>query len=332
MVSGFSEFSWDVYIDGYFWVEGFAYYPTGGLERGLRSARDRYLVARRDELGMRTPNDQSDLSKSYAPLRDHDALHREFADIDPTEKTAAAFANKYGQLGGDIAHTCYVWNPSLPPLLVNQLSTMPLSIDSVPPYLPFLGDTLDGWRREIKAMKRTVTLWEHLVSGKKKLVQNHLEKEWGKGVGMDLHWDEILIKGYELLRDDINKHLLKRISPEMRSRQRKHNLGLRIVPDSLIGALWLQFALAVDGNKEYKQCKMCSTWFEIGRTESYSPEAGFRGRARKDKTYCSNACRSRALREKKKEARRLYEKSITIDEIAKTLGSEQDTVRGWVGK
>src|SRR5207253_1626368 len=39
------------------------------------------------------------------------------------------------------------------------------------------------------------------------------------------------------------------------------SLGLRFTPAALLDALWLQFACAIDGNKDYRQCQECKRWF-----------------------------------------------------------------------
>ena len=44
-----------------------------------------------------------------------------------------------------------------------------------------------------------------------------------------------------------------------------------IRPPHLLGALWVQFALAISGGWKHRRCRYCGTWFEI------SPEhSGFR--------------------------------------------------------
>lgn len=67
---------------------------------------------------------------------------------------------------------------------------------------------------------------------------------------------------------------------------------LHLVPKSLLGALWVQFALAINGDKEYRECGHCSTWFEL------SP-----GTARTSRFYCSDACKMKAYRERKNSSR-----------------------------
>ena len=39
-------------------------------------------------------------------------------------------------------------------------------------------------------------------------------------------------------------------------------LAVRIVPDNLLGALWLQFALAMSGER-HRRCEQCGRWFAV---------------------------------------------------------------------
>jgi hypothetical protein len=61
--------------------------------------------------------------------------------------------------------------------------------------------------------------------------------------------------------------------------------GLRLTFEvsSLIGAMWLQFALAVDGNREYRSCPECGEWWDSTETRS-------------DRQTCSDRCRKRRHR------------------------------------
>jgi hypothetical protein len=59
-------------------------------------------------------------------------------------------------------------------------------------------------------------------------------------------------------------------------------------PEDLLSAMWLELAMAVEGNVNFDRCRECPTWFAI------SP-----GTNRPDKRYCSDACRMRAYRKRK---------------------------------
>ena len=60
--------------------------------------------------------------------------------------------------------------------------------------------------------------------------------------------------------------------------------GVYLVPQSLLGAIWAQFAEIQDQRKVIGSCEVCGTWFE---------------RIRKDKRHCSDRCRVRAMRLRK---------------------------------
>ena len=117
----------------------------------------------------------------------------------------------------------------------------------------------------------------------------------------------------------INEHLHHRASPHLLWEQSRDRLGLYIVPEGLIGALWLQFARAVERDAKFRQCAECTTWFEV------SP-----GRGRTDKQFCSTACRTKAYRKRQAEAVRLHGEGRSLEEIARDLDSDPDTVRGWI--
>jgi len=95
---------------------------------------------------------------------------------------------------------------------------------------------------------------------------------------------------------------------------------LYLVPESLLGALWYQFAAAVAHNKHFRQCEQCGRWFEPGRD------------TRGDAKFCKPPCRMKFYRNKKQQARDLRAKGTPLKEIAKQLNSDIQTVKGWVKK
>jgi hypothetical protein len=117
----------------------------------------------------------------------------------------------------------------------------------------------------------------------------------------------------------INEHLHHRASPRLLWEQSRDRLGLYIVPEGLIGALWLQFARAVERDARFRQCPECTTWFEVAP-----------GRGRTDKQFCSNACRTKAYRKRQALAVRLHGEGRSLEDIARELDSDPDTVRGWI--
>jgi len=93
------------------------------------------------------------------------------------------------------------------------------------------------------------------------------------------------------LHDAISYSLARRASVVLKGGFGSSAGGVRLSPINLIGALWLQFALAVDGNVGYAHCQSCGSWFPIAS-----------GAGRTDKRYCSDACRMRAYRQRKRQS------------------------------
>lgn len=223
--------------------------------------------------------------RRYAPLREERALFKEFAAIE-SAADVLRFANQYGALGGDAE--------VLIDLPFNQASA-----------LVSVGELLDTWVSEAATMRELISLWEMATDGRKAALgefiwwtRNTVEYRSGRSRSVIAHStltrdlfrqlrpDEPVPPAFEYLRRAINEHLKGRASPRLISSVEPTRLRLSIVPSSLIGALWLQFSLAVDGDKTYRVCA-CGQWFEV------SPEV-----KRADAKFCSDPCRKRAHRMK----------------------------------
>jgi hypothetical protein len=63
------------------------------------------------------------------------------------------------------------------------------------------------------------------------------------------------------------------------------------VPDSLIHALWLQFAAHIESDARLVRCQQCHQWFRVGTATN----------RRNTAKYCSNRCRQAAYLARKKE-------------------------------
>ena len=96
-------------------------------------------------------------------------------------------------------------------------------------------------------------------------------------------------------------------------------LRSRIVPNSLLGGLWLQFHQSIAVNAEYRRCDICKGWFEISA-----------GVNRATKVHCGDACRTQAYRDRQRRAAELHDQEWSYAAIAKELGSDIPTVKKWV--
>lgn len=126
----------------------------------------------------------------------------------------------------------------------------------------------------------------------------------------------------------INQVLDKRVSPFLSPDIVGSRPVMRFYPNSLLAALWFQFAQAVTGNKDYRQCRDCRHWFEV------SAEDDARTARR---LFCSSACKSRDYRRRKDRAVELRAEGLKPAAVAERLKSEGletdiETVKQWTKK
>ena len=258
--------------------------------------------------------------RRYEPLEAEPALFRTLADLDPVnEETVVAFANEYGNLG------------------MRKKSQWP----EVGPD-DRLAETLDVWRTTVAKLHLSLTVWDTYRDGywnqpQKRAYADHQMADFIKNIfsaGGDREIAENLpplpdraslsLSQAALLsvRADINRNLIASgTTPFLTYQQDPGRLALRLVPRTLLGTLWLQFAQAVDEERDYRRCKVCGRWFAV----TYDNE----GR-RKTRVFCSDACRSKAYRQRMTDARDLHAAGAVPENIAERLGVEVAVVRGWL--
>jgi transposase-like protein len=318
------QFPWQVAEGGYRWVESHA---IGDPDRVRRP----FLTDGRPigAGGFRV--------MQYLPLSAFSGLFRVFADTEPNHNGIKAFADRFGPLGDDIAQ--------------------PISLNDQPNAkgVPLgTGEPLAAWNQEILIMRFAIDIWEAARNGDVgRLEQVIAWREDGSGVQILSHpelpngqlpqaparvertWiagthlgDDVLgrfVRGdlvrpaLHYVQSTINKSLEGRASPRLLWDAKRERLGLYIVPGGLIGALWLQFARAVERDSRFRECAECGIWFELAP-----------GTARADKLYCSTPCRTKAYRKRQAEAVLLHGEGRSINDIARELESDPDTVRGWI--
>ena len=157
------------------------------------------------------------------------------------------------------------------------------------------GDRLEDWEREIPHVRKAIALWERTQRG------------------------EVTDQEVQVLQHGLNQKLLHTVSVHLVPDVRHGGLTLRMRPFTLRGALWLQLAEAVSGNKEFRSCPTCGKWFEL------NPDT-----ARTNRQFCSDACRTRAYRGRKEQAQKLAKEGKSIKEIAAEVDSDVKTVKGWI--
>ncbi len=68
-----------------------------------------------------------------------------------------------------------------------------------------------------------------------------------------------------------------------------NEFAVTVTPVDFLSAIWLQLADAIQENREYRRCEECGKWFRV------VSQGGSR------RNFCSDACRVRAYRRRKKE-------------------------------
>jgi len=102
---------------------------------------------------------------------------------------------------------------------------------------------------------------------------------------------DLIRPAFHQLQHIVNEKLDGNVSARLLWNSSKTRLSLHQVPKDLISALWMQLARAIEGDREYQQCEECRNWFEVS-----SPDG-----SRKDKRFCSTACRARFWRKTNKQ-------------------------------
>jgi hypothetical protein len=122
------------------------------------------------------------------------------------------------------------------------------------------------WRESIALMNDCVKAWDSVMGGKgtDNDVQ-HLEQTVSSQ--LQLHAQVALIRDQD--------------------QAAACGLSLKISPKNLLGALWLQMAEAIDKNYKHRKCPGCGKWLVASGKAS-------------TKMHCSDACRKRAERQRKK--------------------------------
>ena len=279
--------------------------------------------------------------RPYDALSVEPALFRIFAGTEPGRKGILQFANRYGWLksGTEIRAE----EPEVRARFGGAL----------------IGERLETWRGHIRLVSELVHLWDLYDRGDEKGLSRHIrwndtkdtvdycarpddkrpayipgraksltqlpeviarnrEPVVSEKVFERLTPGDVLLPALVYLQRRINEQLDVTSFPRLLWDQ-GGQLRLRLAPGDLINMLWLQFADSVSGKASYRACLSCGRWVRVG------PDA-----ARTSRLYCSNACRTRGLRQRQQTARVLHAEGKPIEAIAEELDSDVPTVTKWV--
>jgi hypothetical protein len=326
------QFDWHVCPAGYRWVQATAVATPGEEYRPLKGPQPALVPAD-------PTNWETESSPSPEP---EPALFRIFAGVKPDKEGILAFANRYGNLGGGV-------------------ECQPAKRDVATEEAPLHGTLMSVWRNQISAVRRLVGLWDLLRAQDRGRLAQHFR--WSKegaagpavyfvshprgGEGEDLslgvyktrglvasreHRPEMLaafevgdpvLPGWLYLQEDLDLHLFHttdEIGTTMAWDTERQRPTMQLVAPTLLSAVWVQLADAVSNDRTFSRCRMCGKWFEV------APDV-----ARSHRRFCSNACKTRAHRNKQDRARQLYTtEKKTFEEIADELDSDAATVRRWI--
>jgi hypothetical protein len=219
-------------------------------------------------------------------------------------------------------------------------------------FIDFLGEPLEIWMAQIRAMRRLVRLWDAYCendatalaavihwqgktevwykapAGKKcepdldpgcPPVEEPIATPTHRGSSLEhFHPGDVFAPALFYLQAQVNKQLAL-MPVRLVWKADEARLRRRFLPESLEAILWLQFVEAIDGQKKYRACKKCGLWFEL------SPKI-----ARTSRQFCTGNCRNRAYQERQDQARDLHRKGKSFKEIAIAVGTDAATVRNWV--
>jgi hypothetical protein len=320
------QFSWKVAAQGYEWILAY------DQQQGLKETRLALVVS--------TPNGyQAPEGDGYNP-EPNPALFRVLAETPPEQDDILDFANRYGNLGTETK-------------LFPAKGTMGKQAGAV------IGSFLDSWRGQIGSLRRLCGLWDlihrqdlaalacyfiwqespdwpavHFNSHPEPftpeapplghdVVRESIPFDASEPGLIESHrTGDVLLPAKLYLQGVLDQHLNHasddvKVAMAWDSRREQPTLGYWC--PTLISAVWLQFATAVNENLTYGRCRECGKWFEV------APKA-----ARVTRRFCSTACRSKAYRERQEKARRMFAEKKKIEQIAEELDSDLATVRRWI--
>ncbi len=281
-------FQWAVASEGYTWLSAT---PPGEQNEGLF-------------LSTGAPTGSPVRMRRYSPFEET-GMFRELAAARPDQDSIKAFADRYGLLGAA------------------KMGTL-LPLRDRPRESGFLtgsGERFSHWRHEIQRLQRSVELYDWTREGDLEALERFIvweddrvsyqsHPDWNGSqeiptdrpiafstiASSDIHHDRLdRFERGDLIKPAlfyIQKEINDRLNEETRLRllwdPEEAELVNCAVPSSLLGAIWLQFALSVERGSSFRRCQECGKWFEV------SPKTG-----RSDKLFCSTVCRVKAFRKRK---------------------------------
>lgn len=175
------------------------------------------------------------------------------------------------------------------------------------------GESHLTWAREICLMREALNLTRSRTAG---------EKAEARAVSLKFGLDPLYEEQERRhrLAALFNGHL-QGVQPQM-TFEPEVPPRLSFKPVSLLAAMWLQLALAVVADKQFRTCKFCRRLFEIS-----TDPTGFRSH----REFCSDACKTQDYRRRKRTALTLAKGGVSLTAIADRIDTNKTTIRRWLG-
>ena len=77
--------------------------------------------------------------------------------------------------------------------------------------------------------------------------------------------NDVFTRAYLYLCELMDQHLPKRVTPCLVQDSESDRPQLRVIPEHLIDAIWMQAAEAISSNRVFRSCRGCGKWLEIAR-------------------------------------------------------------------
>jgi hypothetical protein len=276
------QFRWECFLGGYEWQSVGASVP---FVEAADTRSERVLTK------CATP----EMTRVYCPLIEYATLFREFAALTPSEASFVAFANAFGHLGVAPGATAAVGSRIVAEPLSRwvaewtTLRNVVHVLDAVQAHdharlvdCLIIGDTSAALDLRIDGALQKATpiadashlrpwLWRHATradTSTERLAR--LARGWLQTAITTAIGSPGMVSAQVLFNDAAEQH------------------ELQVVPESLMGAIWLQCARVLTLNLSFRPCRHCGKALEV------SPEA-----RRPNARYCHDGCKVAAFRERK---------------------------------
>ena len=199
------------------------------------------------------------LRREYLPLVDFPELFLTFSMTPLTADGVLSFASNFGVLGlGEMAEPLSEWFEEIQ--LLHQLVELWTAYQKqdrnrLAELMRLAKVPLDEVLDINEALTQVLEVMDH-----NKLQRSIQPKNLQSPAKEVKSLDQVVL---EHISTKVEAHLSHLARPILYIDEKKSGLVLNVAPVNLLGAIWLQFAMAVTSNKRYADCVVCGQPFEV---------------------------------------------------------------------